>query len=133
MRNFIGGWSATYDSCIAQRAIVGYAVLRGFEITTYNIRIDLTSPSVTDQRHDPIVITDGNLIETQVRDVQNVWGVVFVDGFGNGYALVQVSSLKDYYCAYRYICRCMWVSMLSSLKKFVARHMFHFRLIFNRC
>ena len=93
MRNFIGGWSATYDSCIAQRAIVGYAVLRGFEITTYNIRIDLTSPSVTDQRHDPISITDGNLIETQVRDVQNVWGVVFVDGFGNGYALIQVDSL----------------------------------------
>ena len=103
MRNFIGGWSATYDSCIAQRAIVGYAVLRGFEITTYNIRIDLTSPSVTDQRHDPVVITDGNLIETQVRDVQNVWGVVFVDGFGNGYALIQVCSLRDRNCSNRCI------------------------------
>ena len=92
MRNFIGGWSATYDSAIAQRAIVGYAVLRGFEITTYNIRIDLRSPNVVDHNHDPIVISDQNLIETQVRDVEQVWGVLFVDGFGNGYALVQVCS-----------------------------------------
>jgi hypothetical protein len=90
MRNYIGGWSSTYDSCIAQRAIVGYAVLRGFEITTYNIRIDLTSPSSADRDHDPIVIIDENLIDTQVRDVQHVWGVIYVDGFGNGYALIQV-------------------------------------------
>ena len=91
MRNYIGGWAATYDSCIAQRAIVGYAVLRGFEITTYNIRINLTSAaSDRPHQHDPIVITDDNLIETQVRDVEKVWGVVYVDGFGNGYALVQV-------------------------------------------
>ncbi|CAF0741476.1 unnamed protein product [Adineta steineri] len=90
MRNFIGGWSATYDSCIAQRAIVGYAVLRGFEITTYNIRINLTSSSSVDHHHDPILITDENLIETQVRDVEDVWGVVYIDGFGNGYALIQM-------------------------------------------
>jgi hypothetical protein len=70
MRNYIGGWSATYDSCIAQRAIVGYAVLRGFEITTYNIRINFTSSSATDAYHSPIVIVDENLIETQVRDVE---------------------------------------------------------------
>jgi len=76
---------------MAQRAIVGYAVLRGFEITTYNIRIDLSSsasPSV--HQHDPIIIVDENLIETQVRDIESVWGVVYIDGFGNGYALIQV-------------------------------------------
>ncbi len=94
MRNFIGGWSATYDSAIAQRAIVGYAVLRGFEITAYNIRIDLRSPNVVDHSHDPIIINDQNLIETQVRDVEQVWGVLFIDGFGNGYALIQVCSFK---------------------------------------
>jgi hypothetical protein len=93
MRNYIGGWSATYDSAIAQRAIVGYAVLRGFEITSYNIRINLTSASSAFQDHDPIVIVDENLIDTQVRDVQNVWGVVYIDGFGNGYALIQVCEL----------------------------------------
>ena len=92
MRNYIGGWSATYDSCIAQRAIVGYAVLRGFEITAYNIRINLTSSSKL-QTHDPVVIVDENLINTQVRDVENVYGVVYIDGFGNGYALIQVCCL----------------------------------------
>jgi hypothetical protein len=90
MSNFIGGWSATYDSCIAQRAIVGYTVLRGFEITAYNIRINLTSPSSPSDNHDPVVIVDQNLIDTQVRDVENVYGVVYIDGFGNGYALIQV-------------------------------------------
>ncbi|CAF4090363.1 unnamed protein product [Rotaria sp. Silwood2] len=91
MRNFIGGWSATYDSCIAQRAIVGYAVLRGFEITAYNIRINLASSSFADADDDsPVVIVDDNIIDTQVRGVENVWGVVYIDGFGNGYALVQM-------------------------------------------
>jgi hypothetical protein len=90
MRNFIGGWSASYDSCIAQRAIVGYAVLRGFEITAYNIRINLTASSSVNENHDPVVIVDENLIETQLRDVENAFGVVYIDGFGNGYALIQV-------------------------------------------
>ena len=93
MRNHIGGWAATYDSCIAQRAIVGYAVLRGFEITTYNIRINLTSSS-KNENHDPVIIVDDNLIDTQVRDVENVFGVVYIDGFGNGYALIQVCRLN---------------------------------------
>ena len=90
MRNYIGGWSSTYDSCMAQRAIVGYAVLRGFEITAYNIRINLTSSSSIQKSHDPVVIVDENLIDTQVRDVEHVYGVVYIDGFGNGYALIQV-------------------------------------------
>ncbi|CAF0729389.1 unnamed protein product [Didymodactylos carnosus] len=90
MRNYIGGWGASYDTVIAQRAIVSYSVLRGYEITNYNIRINLTSSSSADQEHEPIVITDENLIEAQVRSVQNVWGVLYVDGFGNGYALVQM-------------------------------------------
>jgi len=94
MRNYIGGWSATYDSAIAQRAIVGYAVLRGFEITTYNIRINLTASSAVTHNHDPIIIIDENLIETQVRDVEKVFGVVYIDGFGNGYALIQVYKLN---------------------------------------
>ena len=105
MRNYIGGWSATYDSCIAQRAIVGYAVLRGFEITRYNIRIGLTSSSTVARYHDPIVIVDENLIETQVRDVEDVWGLVYIDGFGNGYALIQVyfTFLNYFYNIYIYI------------------------------
>lgn len=90
MRNYIGGWSATYDSCMAQRAIVGYAVLRGFEITAYNIRVNLTSASGPGESHDPVVIIDENIIDTQVRDVEHVWGVLYIDGFGNGYALIQV-------------------------------------------
>lgn len=93
MRNYIGGWSATYDSCIAQRAIVGYAVLRGFEIIAYNVKIDFSSSSSLDHTHTPINIVDENLIETQVRDVENVYGVVYIDGFGNGYALIQVCHL----------------------------------------
>jgi hypothetical protein len=100
MRNYIGGWSATYDSCIAQRAIVGYAVLRGFEITAYNIRINLTSSSAADADHAPVSIVDRNLIDTQVRGVQNAYGVVYIDGFGNGYALIQVclfySTIKKF-------------------------------------
>lgn len=93
MRNYIGGWSATYDSCMAQRSIVGYAVLRGFEITAYNIRINVTSSSSSDEDHDPVIITDQNIIDTQVRDAESVWGVVYMDGFGNGYALIQVSFI----------------------------------------
>jgi hypothetical protein len=85
MRNYIGGWGATYDSCIAQRAIVSYAVLRGFEITAYNIRINITSSSEPGYSHDPIVIFDENLI-----DVEKVFGLTYIDGFGNGYALIQV-------------------------------------------
>ena len=89
MRNHIGGWSSTYDSCIAQRAIVDYAVLRGFEITAYNVRINLTSSGPEDP-HDPVWITDRNVIDTQVRDIERVYGVVSIDGFGNGYALIQM-------------------------------------------
>lgn len=92
MRNFIGGWSGTYDSCIAQRAIVNYAILRGFEITAYKVRINFTTPSSPDRKQLPIHIVDQNLIDTQVRDVPNAWGVVYIDGFGNGYALIQVDS-----------------------------------------
>lgn len=91
MRNYIGGWAATYDSCMAQNAIVDYAVLRGFEITAYNIRINLTSSSSVEHRQEPITIIDENLIEAQVRDVENVWGLVYIDAFGNGYALIQVT------------------------------------------
>ena len=94
MRNFIGGWSSTYDSCIAQRAIVGYAVLRGFEITAYNVRINFTSSSAATDNHGPVRIIDQNLIDTQARDVENVWGVVYIDGFGNGYALIQVRDSR---------------------------------------
>ncbi|CAF0796041.1 unnamed protein product [Rotaria sordida] len=90
MRNYIGGWSATYDSCIAQRAIVSYAVLRGFEITDYKIRLNLVASSSLDHLHTPIEIVDENLIETQVRDIENVFGVVYLDGFGKGYALIQM-------------------------------------------
>ena len=90
MRNYVGGWSSTYDSCLAQRAIVGYAVLRGFEIIEYNIRIDMTASSSLDFNYQPIIIVDQNLIQAQVRALQNVFGVVYLDGFGNGYALVQV-------------------------------------------
>ena len=90
MRNHIGGWSSTYDSCLAQRAIVGYAVLRGFEIIAYNIRINIASSSSLDYDSQPIIINDKNLIETQVRDVEHVFGAVYLDGFGNGYALIQV-------------------------------------------
>ena len=94
MRNYIGGWASTYDSCMAQRAIVGYAVLRGFEITAYNVRINLTSSSSAEEDHEPVRIVDQNLIDTQVRDVEHVWGVVYIDGFGNGYALIQVRDSR---------------------------------------
>jgi hypothetical protein len=108
MRNYIGGWSATYDSCIAQRSIIAYAVLRGFEITAYNVRINLTSSSSADKNHDPVIITDENLIETQVRDLEKVWGVMYIDGFGNGYALIQVRRIdcKEIYVCLLDACRC---------------------------
>lgn len=108
MRNYIGGWSATYDSCIAQRAIVGYAVLRGFEITAYNIRINLTSSSSAYESQDHITIIDENIIETQVRDVENVYGVLYVDGFGNGYALVQVKPTIDVRFVFIFISDACW-------------------------
>ena len=138
MRNFIGGWSATYDSCIAQRAIVGYAVLRGFEITTYNIRINLSAPNSIDHRQEPIFINDENLIEAQVRDVADVWGVLFVDGFGNGYALVQVCLLNFFFSEelsrfFLDMFRCMLVLMSNLINTFVVQLMYHFPSIFNRC
>jgi hypothetical protein len=112
MRNYIGGWSSTYDSCMAQRAIVGYAVLRGFEITAYNIRINFTSSSSASREHGPVRIVDQNLIDTQVRSLENVWGVVYIDGFGNGYALIQVRDCRwidlhqPVFCFVLDACRC---------------------------
>lgn len=94
MRNHIGGWAATYDSCMAQRAIVDYAVLRGFEIGKYSIRLNFTSSSSADLNQELITIDDSNIIETRVHDIENTWGVAFVDGFGNGYPLLQVSHLN---------------------------------------
>jgi hypothetical protein len=40
-----------------------------------------------------MLITDENIINDQQRSIENVYGRVFIDAYGTGYALVQVREM----------------------------------------
>jgi len=93
-RNFVAGWCSSYDSFFALRSIVNYAIRYGDTIQEYNIRINMSSSDDVFRKIEPILITDDNIIDLQQRSIQNVYGRVFIDAFGTGYALVQVRKRK---------------------------------------
>jgi CD109 antigen len=94
-RNHVAGMSSTYDTLLAQKALVLYAISTGDTIQYYNININFTSSSSNDLDTNYLTINDSNIIEMQDYNIQNVWGNVLVDGQGTGYALVQLRVLYN--------------------------------------
>ena len=94
-RNHLGGMSATYDTLLAHKALVLYAISTGDTIQYYNMNIKFTSSSSNDLDINYNNINDSNIIELQEYDIQNVWGNLLIDGQGTGYALVQLRVLYN--------------------------------------
>jgi hypothetical protein len=89
-RNYLGGMSSTYDSLLAQKALVLYAISTGDAIQNYNMNINFTSSSSADLETNYRSINDSNIIDLQTYDVKNVWGNILIDGQGTGFALIQM-------------------------------------------
>ena len=89
-RNFVAAFSSTYDSFFALKALVQYAIRHGDTIQQYNLRVNISSADDAVRTIEPMYIVDENIIDIQKRTLQNVYGRVLVDGYGTGYALVQV-------------------------------------------
>jgi hypothetical protein len=89
-RNFVAGWCSSYDSFFALKSLVYYAIRHGDTIQQYNIRVNISSSDDGFKKTEPILITDENIIDVQKRSIQNVYGRVFIDAYGIGYALVQM-------------------------------------------
>ena len=91
-RNFVAGWSSSYDSSFALKAVVNYAIRRGDTIQQYNLRVNVSSSDDAFRKLEPIVITDENIIDVQQVSIGSVYGRAFVDVYGTGYALLQVNA-----------------------------------------
>jgi len=96
-RNFIAGWCSSYDSFFALKALVNYAIRHGDTIQRYNIRVNLSSSGNVLREIEPILIADENIIHVQQRSIENVYGRVFIDAYGIGYALVQVREINVFF------------------------------------
>jgi CD109 antigen len=94
-RNHLGGMSSTYDTLLAHKALVLYAISTGDTIQNYNMNINFTSSSSNELDINYLTLNDSNIIELQEYDIQNVWGNLLVDGQGTGYALVQLRVLYN--------------------------------------
>jgi CD109 antigen len=89
-RNHIAGMASDYDTLLAHKALVLYAISTGDTIQNYNMNIKFTSSSSNDLDINYLNINDTNIVELQEYDINNVWGNLLVDGQGTGYALVQL-------------------------------------------
>jgi hypothetical protein len=87
-RNYIAGMASTYDTLLAQKALVLYAISTGDTIQNYNININFTSSSSNDLDTNYLTVNDSNIITLQEYGINNVWGNVAVDGQGTGYVHV---------------------------------------------
>lgn len=94
-RNHLGGMSSTFDTLLAHKALVLYAISTGDTIQNYNMNINFTSSSSNDLDVNYLTINDSNIIELQEYDIANVWGNLLVDGQGTGYALIQMRVLYN--------------------------------------
>lgn len=94
-RNHLGGMSSTYDTLLAQKALVLYAISTGDKIQNYNMNINFTSSSSADYEVNYLTINNSNIINLQQYDIKNVWGNLMVDGQGTGYALVQMRVMYN--------------------------------------
>ena len=125
-KNYFAGMTSTYDSLIAHKALVLYAISTGDSFQNYNINIKLKSSSSDDLTKQSFIVNDNNLIEPQYYDLDNIWGSVELDAqgiktnfnfdikysiyfitnyefTGTGYALVQLSL--SYNVEYPYLMR----------------------------
>ncbi|CAF0782034.1 unnamed protein product [Adineta steineri] len=90
-RNFVAGWCSSYDSFFALKSLVNYAIRYGDTIQQYNLRVNLSSSDdAYSRKFEPILITDDNIIDVQQRSIESVYGRVFIDAYGTGYALMQM-------------------------------------------
>ena len=94
-RNHLGGMSSSYDTLLAQKALVLYAISTGDKIQNYNMNINFTSSSSNDYEVNYLTINNSNIIDLQEYDINNVWGNLMVDGQGTGYALVQMRVMYN--------------------------------------
>ncbi len=94
-RNHIAGMSSTYDTLLAHKALVLYAISTGDTIQNYNMNINFTSSSSNDLDVNYVTINDSNIIDLQEYNIQNVWGNLLVDGQGTGYSMVQLRVMYN--------------------------------------
>lgn len=94
-RNHLGGMASTYDTLLAQKALVLYAISTGDKIQNYNMNINFTSSSSNDYEVNYLTINNSNIIDLQEYNIGNVWGNLMVDGQGTGYALVQMRVMYN--------------------------------------
>lgn len=97
-RNFVAAWCSSYDSFFALKSLVNYALRHGDAIQQYNLRVNISSSDDILGQIQPMLITDENIIDVQKRSIQNVYGRVFIDAYGTGYALVQVRIFFFVFC-----------------------------------
>jgi CD109 antigen len=89
-RNYLAGMSSTYDTLLAHKALVLYAISTGDTIQNYNMNINFSSSSSNDEKNEYFVLNNNNIIKHHKFDIANVWGNIRVDGQGTGYALIQM-------------------------------------------
>jgi CD109 antigen len=94
-RNYLGGMTSTYDTLLAHKALVLYAISTGDTIQYYNMNIKFSSSSSADLDINHVNINDSNIVQMQEYNINNVWGNLLVDGQGTGYALVQLRVLYN--------------------------------------
>ena len=89
-RNHLAGMSSTYDSLLAHKALVFYAVSTGDTIQHYDIQLNLESTSLYKMKSNSVSINNANIIQTQHLDLENAWGTLILNAQGTGYALIQL-------------------------------------------
>nr|BAR45622.1 macroglobulin complement-related 1 [Ammothea sp. RS-2014] len=84
-----GGWASTQDTVVAMQALMAYSVKsRLRQVTDISVTVEL--PAVKDYvRH--FQIREDNLLELQVLEIPNAWGVLSVKAEGSGMGILQLS------------------------------------------
>ena len=94
-RNHLGGMSSTYDTLLAHKALVLYAISTGDTIQSYDMNFNFSSSSSVEADTNYLSINNTNIISLQQYDIQNAWGVLTMDSQGTGYALVQLRLMYN--------------------------------------
>jgi hypothetical protein len=81
-KNYFAGMTSTYDSLIAHKALVLYAISTGDSFQNYNINIKLKSSSSDDLSSQSFTVDDYNMIDPQYFELDKVWGSLELDAKG---------------------------------------------------
>jgi hypothetical protein len=81
-KNYFAGMTSTYDSLIAHKALVLYAMSTGDSFQNYNINIKLKSSSSNDLNSQIFTVDDNNMIEPQYYDLNKAWGTLELEAKG---------------------------------------------------